>query len=152
MSLDIYLELPGQPRDLDTEPRIFIREDGQTKQLSRAEWDARYPGREPVAVLPSDDNGTTVYRGNITHNLNHMADAAGLYVFLWRPDECGIETAHQLITPLREGLSRLEADPATYEKLNPSNGWGDYDGLLRFVRGYLAACERYPDATVRVSR
>ena len=38
MSLDVYLYLEGHTTKADTEPRIFIREDGQTKQISREEW------------------------------------------------------------------------------------------------------------------
>ena len=34
---------------------------------------------------------------NITHNLNKMADAVGLYEVLWKPDEIGITTASQMI-------------------------------------------------------
>lgn len=33
-----------------------------------------------------------------------------------------------------------------------SNGWGDYDGLVSFVRHYLAACRQWPEAMVEVSR
>ena len=154
MSLDVYLELRGHIQQVpDPEPRIFMREDGQTKQISRAEWDARNPGREPVTVPAAVyEHDTTVYRANITHNLNVMADAAGLYIFLWRPDEHHIQTAQQLIAPLREGLARLQATPGLYKIFNPDNGWGTYEGLVSFVREYLAACEHYPAATVRVSR
>lgn len=28
-----------------------------------------------------------VYAANVTHNLNRMADAAGIYLPLWRPEE-----------------------------------------------------------------
>ena len=93
-----------------------------------------------------------VYSRNITHNLNRMADAAGIYQHLWRPDELGITTAGELIEPLAEGLANLNADPGTFEKLNPENGWGSYEGLVNFVTEYLAACREHPDAAVRVSR
>ena len=68
MSLDVYLELPEPTHQVpDPEPRIFIREDGQTQQISRAEWDARNPGREPVTVpAPVYRHDTTVYHANIT--------------------------------------------------------------------------------------
>ena len=93
-----------------------------------------------------------VYDANITHNLGAMAKAAGIYQHLWRPDEIGITFAHQLIEPLREGLERLEANPIVFAQFNPANGWGSYDGLVEFVRQYLAACEANPNATVNVSR
>lgn len=93
-----------------------------------------------------------LYNGNITHNLNRMAEAAGIYEELWRPNEIGITHAQQLIWPLGAGLEKLQADPEEYSKHNPSNGWGSYEGLVAFVTEYLEACKRYPKATVRVWR
>ncbi len=95
---------------------------------------------------------TEVYSSNITHNLNKMAEAAGIYAHLWRPEEIGITKAAQLIDPLREGLARLRADPAKFEAYNASNGWGLYKHFVPFVEQYLAACIKYPDADVSVSR
>lgn len=95
---------------------------------------------------------TTIYVRNITHNLNKMADEAGIYEHLWRPEEVGITKAWQLIEPLREGLAMLLSDPERFKKFNPKNNWGDYDGLVDFVREYLAACEDSPNASVMVSR
>ena len=151
MSLDVYLTLPGQSQDPDHEPRIFIREGGQTKQISRAEWDARYPDREPVTATP-DEEDATVYTANITHNLNTMAQEAGIYQALWRPEEIGITYAVQLVPLLRDGLLLLLDAPQRFQAYTPSNGWGTYYGLVDFVRDYLAACEQYPGATVRVWR
>lgn len=93
-----------------------------------------------------------VYWANITHNLTKMANEAGLYKALWRPDEIGVTTAKELIPLLKEGLERLEADPEKFKAFNPSNGWGSYEDLVEFVRDYLKACKESPDATVRVSR
>ena len=95
---------------------------------------------------------TTVFDYNITHNLNKMADAAGIYQHLWRPDELNITRAEQLIAPLTDGLALLENDPERFRQFNSPNGWGDYDGLVVFVRAYLDACKQNPDAEVSVSR
>lgn len=95
---------------------------------------------------------TEVFDANITHNLTQMADAAGIYKCLWRPEEVGIAKAQQLIEPLTQGLERLKADPARFEELNASNGWGKYEDFVPWVERYLAACRKYPDADVRVSR
>lgn len=92
------------------------------------------------------------FEHNVTHNLNTMADKAGLYEPLWRPDEIGIELASQLIEPLRKGLDALKADPAFFKTFEPENKWGTYDGLVEFVTKYLAACELNPHAHVIVSR
>jgi hypothetical protein len=83
MSLDVYLTLPGVL--VQAETRIFIREDGQNKEITRAEWDARFPDSEPFTVAAEDSE--TVYSANITHNLGKMAEEAMLYNCLWRPDE-----------------------------------------------------------------
>lgn len=96
--------------------------------------------------------GQTVYEANITHNVNRIAEAAGCYRELWRPDEVGIDAASQLIEPLKAGLMSLVSDPVRFEALNPENGWGTYDGLVQFVTAYLKACIKNPGATVRVSR
>ena len=93
-----------------------------------------------------------VFSANITHNLNKMADEAGIYKHLWRPDEIGITQAGQLIEPLRRGLADLKARPEYYERFNPESGWGSYATLVRFVEEYVAACEQHPDADVGVWR
>lgn len=93
-----------------------------------------------------------VYEANVTHNLGTMAEAAGIYMAVWRPEEIGIETASQLIEPLREGIAKMKADPEKFKKRNPENGWGNYDEFLSWLERYLAACEENPTATVKVSR
>lgn len=150
MSLDVYLVGEGSR---PTHTGIFIRDDGRKREITREEWDKAFPGREPVVVVVDDggDDGT-LFSANITHNLGHMAHLAGLYQPLWRPDEEGIATARQLIEPLRVGLERLKASPDEFKVHNPPNGWGTYEGLVRFVEDYLVACIAYPEATVRVSR
>jgi len=95
---------------------------------------------------------TEVYWANITHNLGKMAAEAGIYEALWRPEEINVTTAAQLIPLLETGLETLRANPIDYEEFNPENGWGDYDGLVAFVRRYLKACKENPDATISVSR
>lgn len=149
MSLDVYLRNPEV--NVDTSSQIFVRMDGQTKKITRAEWDALYPGREPIVPVAMEESHE-VYSANITHNLAPMANAAGVYEYLWRPDELGLTKAGQLILALRAGLTALEGDPDKFKALNPKNGWGDYEGLVEFVRNYLAACEANPDADVSVSR
>ncbi len=93
-----------------------------------------------------------VYSSNITHNLNKMADAAGIYKALWYPGEIGITKAEQLIAPLTDGLAALKADPEKFEQFNAPNGWGLYKHFVPFVEEYLAACIENPSATIRVSR
>lgn len=99
--------------------------------------------KEPEEVL---------FFANITHNLNNMASAAGIYYHLWRPEEIGIEKASALIEPLTKGLSTLRKKKDILLDYNPTNGWGKYEDLVALVKDYLAACKTYPDAIVKVDR
>jgi len=148
MSLDVYLKAPGG--DSPERWAIFIREAGQTREITLEEWNQRFPGECPSLAHVGGDS--TIYNANITHNLTGMADAAGIYKALWRPDENGITKAHQLVEPLSAGLEKLRADPDRFSTFNPANGWGRYEGLVAFVEKYLNACRENPDADVTVSR
>lgn len=150
MSLDVYLDLDEQTNTI-SDSGIFVRENGAVKEISREEWDTKFPNREPLIVQPQEET-TRVYSANITHNLNTMAKKAGIYKHLWRPDEINIEWAYQLIEPLRLGLVKLLNDPDYYKQFNPENGWGDYNGLVTFVKDYLNACKLNPNAKVSVCR
>ncbi len=95
---------------------------------------------------------TCVFDANITHNLGKMARAVGLYEYLWCPEELGISRAGDLIPALKMGLAALEFEPPRFLEYEAPNGWGRYCDFVPFVRKYLAACEEYPDATIRASR
>jgi hypothetical protein len=102
-----------------------------------------------AGILSEDDE---VYSANITHNLGKMAEEAGLYVVLWRPEENGITHARQLIEPLRAGLAKLKAEPERFKRFDAPNGWGLYENFVPWVERYLEACEHDPHARVHVSR
>ncbi len=93
-----------------------------------------------------------LYSANTTHNLVPMAEEAGIYKQLWKPEEIGISKAGQLIKPLRAALVLMKARPTRFKKLNPKNGWGCYDNFVHWIERYLAACEEHPDAKIQVSR
>jgi len=93
-----------------------------------------------------------LFSANITHNLNVMADAAGIYGALWRPDENGIETAGQLIEPIAEGIRVLRSDPERFRTYEPENKWGTYDNFVPWLEKYLEACKAHPKAKVRTWR
>lgn len=92
------------------------------------------------------------FRASITHNLTDMADAAGIYGAVWRPDENGITKAKQLIEPLKKAIAEMKADPERFKKLNPANGWGTYSIFLPWLERYLEACLAEPEANIMVSR
>ncbi len=125
MSLDVYLESPGELGS------CTCHWCGDTHKTTSREL---------------------LFHANITHNLGKMAEAADVYYALWRPEEIGIKKASDLIEVLQHGYSKLTDDPDTYKAMNPINGWGSYESLVVFVADYLNACRLYPDAFVRVSR
>jgi len=94
----------------------------------------------------------TVYEANITHNLGAMADAAGIYQLLWRPEEIGVTHARQLIEPLRDGIAKMKSNPEYFKTFNAPNGWGLYKNFLPWLEKLLTACEESPDAEFEISR
>ena len=101
---------------------------------------------------------TSVYGGNITHNLGKMAGEVKLsndltlYDILWRPDEHDLKFAREISELLNEGWNILLSEPEHYKQWDPENGWGSYEGLVDFVYKYRNACWDNPDAELRISR
>jgi hypothetical protein len=96
---------------------------------------------------------TIVFSSNITHNLNKMASEVdeNFYKALWCPEELGIETTKQIYNYLFDGLIELKAHPEYYKQFNPPNGWGSYEGLVKFVEDYLEACKENLNGKITVS-
>jgi hypothetical protein len=96
---------------------------------------------------------TCVFDSNITHNLGPMANEAGIYTALWRPEEVKDNVvAADLIPILETGLAELKADPAHFKTFDSPNGWGKYEHFVPFVEEVLQACRDNPDARPRASR
>lgn len=93
-----------------------------------------------------------VFQSNITHNLNVMAKACGVYYACWRPEEINCKKAKHILPMLIDGILLLQSDPVHYEKFNSSNGWGLYKNFLPWLKEYCNACEKYPNANISVSR
>lgn len=60
----------------------------------------------------------------------------------------GREVAEQL----RAGVTDMLANQPDYEKLTPTNGWGNFGGALRYLERITEAAEAHPDAVFSVSR
>lgn len=102
---------------------------------------------------PDSSSDWVVFDSNYTHNCSKMAVEAGVYEYVWRPEECSdVKTAGDLVTPLRRAIQVMEDDPSRFKSLNPSNGWGSYETFLPWLREYLQACLKYPKAKIRASR
>ncbi len=157
MSLDVYLMVPNE-RVRRGGSGIFIRENGSTKEITRAEWDEKFPDREPVVMTrdgDEDDGTECVFDANITHNLGAMASKVSedFYKALWRPEELFENPkASDIAAIVREGYNRLAADPEHYKQFDAPNGWGTYRDFLPWVGEYATALEEAPDALVRASR
>lgn len=96
-------------------------------------------------------NTEPLYESNITHNLNIMADKAGIYKALWMPQVLGVRFAKDILITLKKGLELLLAEPNYFESFNSKNGWGTYDDFVLFVRNYIKAIEDYPESIIQVS-
>ena len=99
-----------------------------------------------------DKNEIEVFDRNITHNLGTMADEAGIYYALWRPEEKGYKKAKDIIEILEKGLKDLKERPEYFKKFNAINGWGLYENFVPFVEECLYACKQYPSAKILTSR
>lgn len=114
-----------------------------------------------------------VYSDNITHNLNIMADKAGIYEALWQPhrlhdnylksysenNDAKYEfknsisiLAKDIIMPLQKSYDRLISEQSYFEQFNSDNGWGLYKDFVPFVKNYLDACIKFPNSIIFVSR
>lgn len=128
---------------------VFIRENCKNKELTVEEVREKFPN----AVVEENEFETEcVFDANITHNLNKMADAAGIYVACWRPEEIGATKASDIIPILEKGFEDMKTRPEHYKQFDSPNGWGLYIHFLPWVESYLNACRKYPDAIIEVSR
>ena len=84
---------------------------------------------------------------NITYNLSKTWRAAG-----FDDAACDGGLAVAIIPNVRESLATLKADPDRFRSMNPSNGWGTYEGLIDALQRLLEACERHPNATMSTWR
>jgi hypothetical protein len=110
----------------------------------------RYLSYDEGKTYTEDDE--QIYWANITHNLGKMANEAGIYEALWRPEEIGKTKASEIVELLEKALADLKERPEHFEKFNSPNGWGMYEHFVPFVEKYLEACKEYPDAVIEVSR
>jgi hypothetical protein len=87
-------------------------------------------GYMSLDITLTETKPVEVYSANITHNLNKMADAVGIYLCLWHPEDLKITKAKELIKPLKDGVLKLKSDPDKYIKYEPPNKWGTYKDFI----------------------
>lgn len=134
---------------------IYFFKNGFDIQKSRTDMATTYTKlqaiKEELEQLEDDFEEAKLSSLNITHNLNNMAKAVGLYEVLWRPEEIGITTASQMIVPLEKAIDELVANPDKYKAFNPPNGYGSYEDFVSFCQAVLHNCREYPDAVIEAS-
>lgn len=93
-----------------------------------------------------DLDGGEVLSVNYTRNTSMMWRTAGcdLRDFAEKP-------AETLAEALAPAVAEMEANPDTYRVFNASNGWGDYEGTLTFLKKILGAAQQYPNGKVHIS-
>lgn len=89
-----------------------------------------------------------VYEDNITYNLAPMyykcIDING-----------GLKALNGMkckdaVPVLNRAIDDLIENKEEYEKLNPKNGWGSYEGLLKSLKSLRIACLENPSGKVEV--
>lgn len=100
--------------------------------------------------------------GNITHNLTEMADhipvtfggkATTLYYACWRPEEIGAKTVADVLPLLIEGIHYMVDHRRELMQYEAPNGWGTYNGFMKFLLNYKQACEdNDPECKIKVNR
>lgn len=106
----------------------------------------------PLDVTLTMTQPVEVFSANITHNLNRMAAALGVYQEIWKSDTVGINFAHQLIPVLESTIQKMKYNPEFYQAFDSPNGYGKYSDLLAWLEEYLDACKQYPEAVITVNR
>lgn len=89
-----------------------------------------------------------VYEDNITYNLAPMyykcIDING-----------GLKALNGMkcknaVPVLNRAIDDLIENKEEYEKLNPENGWGSYEGLLKSLKNLRIACLENPNGKVEI--
>ena len=124
--------------------------------------DPEYIGRDDVPECDtwSKEGNIEDASLNVTHNLSRMADNVvlsnnvTLYNVLWRGDEMSnpIKIGRDFTNYLMEALKVLSDNKEYLLQFNPENGWGDYDGLVRFTTWCLVNSIIYPNSLIMFDR
>ena len=98
------------------------------------------------------DTGNGHYIGievdNYTYNIKIMWDTA-------LSDNRTINSlngmlAKDAISLLQRAVKDMEDNPITYRKMNPKNGWGNYEGALGVLSKLKQMCIKHPLTTIGI--
>lgn len=86
--------------------------------------------------------------GNYTSNVSKMwNDAMGIPL-----SELDGKMAEDAIWYLEKGIFNMTNEPEHFKAMNPKNGWGDYNGALKYLEKFLEICREHPLTKVEISR
>jgi hypothetical protein len=75
--------------------------------------------------------------------LSKMWDEAG-----WKDEDWDGKPAGEMVPQLKTAVTKLKEEPERFRAMNPSNGWGNYDGLIDALEGMILCAEQNPKAIV----
>lgn len=102
-----------------------------------------------LTVTPAVPKRETVFDANMTHNVTPMWREAGVYDALYMSEG---KTAADVLPALRLGFKDMQDNPGKYEAMNPTNGWGSYEGALTFLSALLGKFEANPTGIIGVCK
>lgn len=89
--------------------------------------------------------GSKAWEASPTYNLGPMWREAGCDMGEWEG-----KTGEEVGPMLKAAIEAMRADPERFKRLNPENGWGDYDGLLDVFETFAAAVTQHPKFKIRL--
>lgn len=92
---------------------------------------------------------TQVYDcGNYTYNVSPMYYKAfgegGIY-------SLSAMAGHTAAPFIKGAITTMRENENEYKALNPSNGFGDYEGAITYLAKILHGCEEHPEAQVFIN-
>lgn len=93
-------------------------------------------GPEPAEVAELGN-----YTSNVAPMWHKALVAAGEDI---RLSDTEGRNAAEVLPLLRRAAAHMHENPDEYRLMNPSNGWGDYEGALGYLDGVVLLCEQHP--------
>jgi hypothetical protein len=95
--------------------------------------------------------------GNMTTNVAPMYELAWRFVYPhmntgYGDYLCSCPKAYAAATVTVDVLNEMIKDDVAYREMEPENGWGTYQGAVRFLLDFLFACQNNPQEMVRLHR
>jgi hypothetical protein len=93
------------------------------------------------------NNYDEAFSGNMTYNVSPM-----YYEALGEEGLRGLDEkkCSEVVEYLRKGIKEMKSNPEKYKKMNPSNGWGSYEGALELLEKIFIECIKNPDYLIYI--